>query len=114
MWMVAAPIWSASPPAMMATGISTRPLGTMPVSAIDHEDCEAAKPRRKPGRNVSRNPLRPAVMRASGATSRMASRLWLMIASAWSSCDPPPAAAISVDSAGFTTDAGIAPVMPAT
>src|SRR6266567_400136 len=113
MCITAAPMWMASPPAMIATGISTRPLGMMPVSAIDHEDCDAAKPRRNPGRNVSRKPLRPAVMSASGATSRMASRLWLTIESAWSSCVPSPAAAMSVDSAGLTTGAGIAPVTPA-
>src|SRR5438034_753593 len=58
MCITAAPMWMASPPAMMATGISTRPLGMMPVSAIDHEDCDAAKPRRNPGRNVSRKPER--------------------------------------------------------
>src|SRR5439155_23931289 len=61
MWMAVAPIWIASPPAMIAAGISTRPLGTIPLRAQAQEDSAATKPRMKPGAKVSRNPLRPAV-----------------------------------------------------
>ena len=70
-------MWIARPPAMIAAGISTRPFGTIPVNASVQDERAAAKPSRNPGANVSKKPLRPAVVTASAATSRKASTLWL-------------------------------------
>ena len=98
---------------MIAAGISTRPFGTIPVSAIVHEESAAAKPSKNPGTKVSRNPLRPRVRIASTATRRNARRLWAKIASAVSNAPPSPAARTRLDSTGRTTDGGTALVEPA-
>ena len=114
MWMTAAPMWMASPPAMIATGISTRPLGTIPVSAIAPRRVRRGKAQEKPWQEREQEPAhadRDECERRDQEDD--ASRLWLTITSAWSSCVPSPAAPMSVESAGLTTGPGIAPVTPA-
>src|SRR5207247_685038 len=78
----AGPFRMANPPAMIAAGISTNPLGTMPLSANVQDVSAAAKPRMNPGANVSRNPLSPAVRMARAATRTNASTLWLKMSRA--------------------------------
>ena len=98
---------------MIAAGISTKPLGTIPVSATVQELRAAAKPRRKPGANVSRNPLRPTVRIARTATKMSARTLWAKIAIASSNAPPDPADLTRLERTGRTTTAGTAPVDPA-
>jgi len=98
---------------MIAAGISTRPLGTIPVSAIVHDERAAANPRRKPGAKVSKNPLTPMVTIASSATTTKARRLCAKIASPSSSAAVWLTDRTRLERTGRTTDVGIAPVEPA-
>jgi len=113
MLIAAAPIWMASPPAMIAAGISMKPFGTMPLKAKDHDVRAAANPRMNPGARVRRNPLKPAVRTATAATRMKASTLWLKMASASEIAPPPPADRTRLVSTGLTTFAGMALVEPA-
>ena len=90
-------------------------LDAMPLNANVHDVSAAANPRMKPGANVSRNPLSPAVRMASAATRMKASTLWLKIASASSIPPPPPPPAdrTRLVRTGLTTFAGIALLEPA-
>jgi len=114
MWIAVAPTWIASPPAMIAAGISTNPFGTIPVKAMVQDDRAAAKPRRKPGANVNRKPVRPMVRIESSTTRIRASELWAKIAIAFSSGPPSPEERTRLEIAGRMTAVGIALVVPAT
>jgi len=113
MWIAAAPIWMANPPAMIAAGISTNPLGTMPLSANVQDVSAAAKPRMNPGANVSRNPLSPAVRMARAATRTNASTLWLKMSRASSIAPLAFVVRTRLVSTGRTTLAGMTLVAPA-
>src|SRR5438445_52195 len=114
MCMAVAPTCIASPPAMIAAGISTKPFGTIPDRAMVHEDRAAANPSKNPGAKVRRNPLRPRVSTANSATRRKARRLCAKIAIASSTAPPPPAERTRLERTGRTTAGGMALLEPAT